>query len=176
MTRKVLFMVAIGFPLLATAWAQQPEQPAPPPPPAPIPAAPMPTRVEAKAQVIVNWTLGNETWDFSDVLSVYEPVKGYLEIPSDKNESPKAVWTLRLVKNLESGTKQLHENLPGTPFEVTILDTDRAQIDPNPLPVKISPISGNAGDTILMAVTMPGPPLLNEVRFVRVERRTNVGF
>jgi hypothetical protein len=175
MTRKLVLILAIGSPLLAAAWAQQPEQPGPPPPPTPIPAAPTPTRVEAKAQVIINWTLGNETWDFSEVMSVFEPIKGYLEIPSDKNELPKAVWTLRLVKNLDEGTVKLYEN--ENPFKVTIFDADRTRIDRAPQQVmKITPIPNRAGDTITMAIAMPDPPLLNEIRYVRVEPATNVGF
>jgi hypothetical protein len=169
----MLLILAIGFPLMAAAWAQQPESPGPPPPPSNS-TSPAPTRIEAKAQVIVNWTLGNETWDFSEVMSVYEPVKGYLEIPGDKNELPKAVWTLRLAKNLDEGTVKLHEN--GPLFKVTTLDADRSRLDKAPLPMKITPISGRVGDTVTMIVAMPDPPLLNEIRFVRVEPATNVGF
>jgi len=169
MRRKVLLILAFGFPLLASAWGQQPPLPAPPPPPSPLP-----TRIDAKAQVIVNWTLGNETWDFSEVMSVYEPVEGYLEIPSNKNELTKAVWTLRLTKNLDEGTIKLHEN--GPLFKVTTLDAKRARLGNDAQAVKITAISGRAGDTVTLIVALPDPPLLNEVRFVRVEPARAVGF
>ena len=37
-------------------------------------------RVDARKEVIVNWYLDGQAWLFRDIMTAYEPVKGYQEI------------------------------------------------------------------------------------------------
>lgn len=137
---------------------------------------PQPTeaqRIEAKKQVTISWSMGDQAWDFRDILSAYEPVKGYLEPRG--NQGPMAVWTLRLVKDFEEGAAKLHEEIRGTPFKIVLLDSDRTIIDPDH-PATITVVPNKMDDTILLFVTMPDPSKLKEVRTVRVQKRTDVGF
>src|SRR5262245_6092799 len=92
-----------------------------PPPPAPI--------VEAQKKVIVSWTLGAQEWDFSDVQSTYEPVKGAYD--PNKGE---AVWLLEIVRDLQPGEVQLHQDPDKTPFKVVLLDAERV---PQPIIVAV---------------------------------------
>lgn len=167
MHAKVLAVIALFIMLAAAALAQQPVDQLPPEPP---------TRVEAKKQVIVNWSLNDQAWEFKEIQAVYEPVKGFLEVRGSAGP-PQAVWTLRLAKDLEQGTVDLHQNQPGSPFRVVFLDADRTLIVPDKPPaIRFTPITGKLGDSITLAVELPPAPLLSDVKFVRIERRTNVGF
>ena len=132
-----------------------------------------PARVEARREVVVNWTLGDQAWNFRDVLSAYEPVKGYLE--PRPNQGNLAVWKLRLVKDMEVGAARLHEETRGSPFKVVLLDAERTVITQD-LPAQITPISGKMDDTIELLVGLPDAQVLKEAKMVRVQRRTDVGF
>jgi len=132
-----------------------------------------PQRTEAKRSVVISWSLGDQAWDFNDIKGAYEPVKGYLE--SRGNQGPLAVWTLRLVKDFEEGAAKLHEEIRGTPFKIVLLDADRTIINQD-LPATITVVPNKMDDTILLYATMPDPAKLKEVRTVRVQRRTDVGF
>jgi hypothetical protein len=136
---------------------------------------PAEARVEAKKEVTVtiNWTLGEQAWNFKEILSTYEPVKGYLEPRG--NQGTLAVWKLRLVKDLEPGAAKLHEEIRNTPFQVVLLDADRTVIDAD-APVGITMVTGKMDDTIELYVTLPEDAKLKQVKLVRVQRRTNVGF
>jgi len=165
MNRHLANFAAIAcFSVSAAALAQQ--QPPPPPPPEA-------QRVDAKREVIINWTLGDQAWNFNDVRATYEPVKGHTERTS---QGTLAVWKLRLVKDLEPGAATLHEKTLGSPFRVVLLDAERTIINPD-LPAQITPVTGvRKDDTIELFVALPDAPVLNDVKTIRVERRTNVGF
>jgi len=130
-------------------------------------------RVEAKKDVEVKWTLGDQAWNFKDVLTAYEPVKGYLEPRG--SQGVLAVWKLRLVKDFEAGTSRLHEETRGSPFKVLLFDGEQTVIDAD-LPAQITTISGKMGDTIELLVGLPEAQKLKDAKMIRVQRRTNVGF
>jgi hypothetical protein len=132
-----------------------------PPPPAPV--------VEAKKRVIVTWTLGEQEWDFNDVLSAYEPVKGVFD-PNIHH----AIWTLELAKDLLPGEVTLHQQEEGTPFKVVLLDAERVPLAVGAA-VTVSPISGKKGDRIIATFAV-APDVMKIVKTVRVQRRTKVGF
>jgi hypothetical protein len=140
------------------AIAQQPQQPA---------AAPL---VEAKKEVVVNWTLGDQLWDFKQVLAVYEPIKGAL-IP----EKQLAVWTLQLAKDMQPGEVGLHAETQGTVFRPVMLNAEKLVLATD-TKVQVTPISGRMGDTLQMIVQLPDAQTLTQVKTIRIERRTNVGF
>jgi hypothetical protein len=169
----IVAVAALSF--AAHAIAQQPLLPPPPPPPQqPAP----PPRIDARKEVTVKWTMGDQAWNFDDILAAYEPVKGYLEPPGTQGSNPTgnlAVWKLRLVKDFEAGTIAFHEQVRGSPFKVVLLDADRTVINPD-APAQITAPSGKMGDTIELYVALPENNRLREVRFIRVERRTDVGF
>jgi hypothetical protein len=150
----------------AAALAQQPPPPQPPPPEPP-------PRVEAKKEVIVNWSLGDQAWSFKDILSAYEPVKGYLE--PRPSQGTLAVWKLRLVRDFESGASTLHSETRGSPFKIVLLDAERTVINPD-VHAQITPVSGRMDDTIELYVGLPDAQILKDVKIIRVERRTDVGF
>jgi hypothetical protein len=130
-----------------------------------------PPLVEAKKEVIVNWTLGGQAWDFKPILTAYEPVKGSFDPITNK-----ATWTLQLVKDFQKGDAQLHQNKKGTPFQPIFLNVDRTVMAKD-APVEITAISGKMGDTIQMDVTLPDPETLAAIKYIRIDRRdTNVGF
>lgn len=174
--KRLAFSVALGAGILVGSLvsAQQPlpaqpllpgqplgGQPAPPPPPAPV--------VEAKKRVVVTWTLGDQEWDFTDVLSVYEPVKGMFD-PNINH----AVWTLELAKDLQPGEVTLHQQEEGSPFKVLLLDAERVPLAVGAA-ITVSPISGKKGDR-LIATFAVAPDVMKIVKTVRVLRRTKVGF
>src|SRR5262245_23986835 len=101
MNRYILVLAAFG--IVGIALAQQ--QPPPPPPGV--------TRIEARKEVVVNWTLGDQAWNFRDILSTYEPVTGFMEAGVDPAGNPGhlAVWRLQTVKDLEEGTVRLYEQM-----------------------------------------------------------------
>lgn len=163
---KRLFSLLVAVTWLASAASSIAQPPGQPPEP--------PARVEAKRQVVVNWTLGDQAWNFNDILTSYEPVKGYLE--PRPNQGTLAVWKLRQVKDLEEGAARLHEEMRGSPFKVVLLDADRSVINPDLPNVQITPVSGKMDDTIELLIGLPDAPFLKEVRMIRIQRRTDVGF
>src|SRR5438067_10494635 len=132
-----------------------------------------PQRLEARKEVIVNWTLGDQAWNFRDVLNTYEPVKGYLE--SHGNEGHIAVWKLRLVRELEQGAAKHHEEMLGSPFKVVLLDADRTVVDSDAPAQITTPVGAKADDTVELRVGLDAQSLKN-TKVIRVQRRTEVGF
>jgi len=180
--KRTNFLVAglASFTLATATIAQQPvlpPLPGPPPPPQPVqPAQPeQPQRTEAKKEVVVtiNWTLGDQAWNFKEVSTAYEPIKGYLEPRG--NEGTLAVWKLRLVKDMEEGATKLHEEARGTPFKVVLLDEDRTVINDD-MPARMTPVSGRKDDTIELYIALPDAEHLKEVKTIRVQPRLRVGF
>jgi hypothetical protein len=119
------------------------------------------------------WTLGDKTWDFKDVLTAYVPAKGHVEMREGQGRL--AVWRLTLAKDFEDGVQRLHEELRGSPFRIMLLDAERTVINQD-LPGTITPVPARAGDTIELYVALPNENILKDVKFVRVQRRTDVGF
>jgi hypothetical protein len=163
-TLAALFCLSIG----AVAFSQQAPPPLPPPP-----QAQQSPRVDARKEVIVNWYLDGQAWLFRDIMTAYEPVKGYQE--SHGNEGTVAVWSLRLIRELEPGAAKLHEEMLGSPFRIVLLDSDRKIID-NDAPAQITtPVGAKTDDTIELRVGVD-PATLKNAKIIRVERRTEVGF
>jgi hypothetical protein len=124
--------------------------------------------MEAKKEI--TWTLGGQVWEFKEVLTSYEPIKGtFNEITRE------AVWTLQLVRDLQPGESILHNDTKDTPFRPVLLSAERTVIARD-AKVQITPISGKMGDTLQMAVSLPAGEILAGVKYIRIERRTNVGF
>jgi hypothetical protein len=92
------------------------------------------------------------------------------------NQGNLAVWRLRLVKDFEEGTIKLHEQLLGSPFKVVLLDAERTVVKVGDIPTQIGPVSGRMGDAIELLVGLPDAELLKQVKTIRVQRRTDVGF
>lgn len=137
-----------------------------------------PQRVDARKKVVVYWNLGDQAWNFDEILATYEPVKGYLEPRGNQAGNPPgnlAVWKLKMARDFEEGAVRLHEQMRGSPFKVVLLDEDRTVINPD-VPAQITAPSGRMGDTIELLVALPDAPLLRDVRLIRVEKRTDVGF
>lgn len=131
-------------------------------------------RIEArKGENTETWTLGDRTWDFKDVLTAYAPVAGHSE--SREGQARLATWRLKLVKDFEEGTQRLHEEVRGSPFRIVLLDAERTIINQD-LPGSITPVPARMGDTIELFVVLPSDTILKDVKFVRVQRRTGVGF
>ncbi len=169
MQRPMAKLVAISWLAgLGVVVGQQPPQVQPQ-----QPAAPEAQRIEARKEVIVNWTLGDQAWNFRDVLNSYEPVKGYLE--PHGNEGYIAVWKLRLVRELEPGAAKHHEEMLGSPFKVVLLDGDRTVVDSDAPAQITTPVGAKADDTIELRVGLDAQSLKN-TRVIRVQRRTEVGF
>ncbi|HEY2414496.1 MAG TPA: hypothetical protein VGI40_19780 [Pirellulaceae bacterium] len=162
-----LLLIAASMAVSISAIAQPPT----PPPPQPIDSAP---RVDARREVIVRWTLGDQAWNFDDIRTAYEPVRGYLE--PRPNQGTLAVWKLRMIKDFEEGAARLHEEMRGSPFKVVLLDADRTVINPDVPFVQITPVSGKMDDTIELLVGLPDAQILKDVKMIRVQRRTDVGF
>ena len=169
-----MFVTAAALSIAAHSAAQQPLLP-----PQPAQAQqPAPPRIDARKEVTVKWTLGDQVWIFDDILSAYEPVKGWLEPPGTQGVTPTgnlADWKLRLTKDFEAGAIAFHSEVRGSPFKVVLLDADRTVINDD-APAQITMPSGKMGDTIDLYVALPDASKLREVRFIRVERRTKVGF
>jgi hypothetical protein len=119
------------------------------------------------------WRLVDQSWDFKDVLTAYAPVKGTIESSDDRGDL--AVWKLQLVRDMEDGAARLHEEMRGSPFKIVLLDRDRAVINPD-VQARITPVPSKTGDAIEMYVPLPNRELLQQVRYIRVQRRTDVGF
>jgi hypothetical protein len=158
MKRTLAAMLAIAV-LVAMGFAVAQQRPADAPP-----------VLEAKKEVIVNWTLGGQAWDFKAVMGVYEPVKGVFEPLTGK-----ATWTLQIVKDLEPGAAALHNETPGTPFKPVLLTAEKAVMALD-AKVEMTAVTGKTGDTIQIDVKLPEKETLDAVKLIRVERRTNVGF
>jgi hypothetical protein len=166
-----LFAAAVLLVPVANTYGQQSPPPAPPAPTAPQP----PTRIEARSDVVVNWSLGDQVWLFNEVLTAYQPVKGYLE--PRPNEGNLAVWRLKLAKEFEEGVVKLHEQMRGSPFKIVLLDAERTVVTGGgDVPAQITTVSGKMGDTIELLVGLPDAAVLKEVKIIRVQRRTEVGF
>jgi len=129
-----------------------------------------PPLVEAKKEVIVNWTLGNQIWDFKAILTAYEPVKGVFDPLTNQ-----ATWTLQIAKDLEPGAAALHNETQGTPFKPVLLTAEKAVMALDSK-VQMTAVTGKMGDTIQIDVKLPEKETLDAVKLIRVERRTNVGF
>jgi hypothetical protein len=119
------------------------------------------------------WRLADQSWDFKDVLMTYAPVRGTIDSSDDRGDL--AVWKLQLVHDMEDGAARLHEEMRGSPFKIVLLDRDRTVINPD-VQARITPVPAKMGDVIEMYVPLPTRELLQQVRYIRVQRRTDVGF
>lgn len=119
------------------------------------------------------WTISGRTWDFKDIAAAYEPVRGHLE--GRNGEGDLAVWKLKLTKDFEEGAQRFHDEVRGSPFKVVLLDQDRTTINPD-LPATITPVPSRKDDTIELYIALPNRELLRDVKYIRVQRRTDVGF
>ncbi len=155
--RKILAAAVVVACLMAAAMAQQRPADAPP-------------IVEAKKEVIVNWTLGAQTWEFKSIKDTYEPVKGSFDPLTNE-----ARWTLQLVRDLEPGAAGLHNNIMGTPFQPMLLTAEK-MVFATDAKVQMTASSGKMGDTIEVYVQLPEAETLATIKYIRLERRTNVGF
>ena len=163
--KRHLAMVAVltWLSVVAAAMAQQ----------EPPPAEPRQRAWKRRRTSWSSWTLGDQAWNFKDILTAYEPVKGYLEPRG--SQGVLAVWKLRLVKDFEAGTSRLHEETRGSPFKIVLFDAEQTVIDAD-LPAQITTISSKMGDTIELLVGLPDAQKLKDAQMIRVQRRTNVGF
>jgi hypothetical protein len=162
MNKLAIAMIMLGMPLALLAQQEKARESTPN------------RRAEAqKGDAPENWTLSEKAWDFKDVLTAYEPVKGHLETRGERGDL--AVWKLRLTKDFEEGAQRFHEELRGSPFKIVLLDADRTTINPD-LPASITPVPSRMDDTIEMYVALPSAEVLRDVKHIRVQRRTDVGF
>ena len=132
-----------------------------------------PPRPEAQQRQTDVWTLNDQSWDFKDVLTAYAPLKGRFE--TSENAGPLVVWKMQLVRDMEDGAARLQEELRGSPFKIVLLDAERAVINPD-VQARITPVPAKAGDVIEMVVALPDRELLKQVKYIRVQRRTDIGF
>jgi hypothetical protein len=121
--------------------------------------------IEATREEI--WLLGEQRWDFRDVAATYVPVRGLLNPQTGVVE-----WTLEIVREMSEGEAGLQENLEDTPFKPTFLDEDRLAVQVD-TPVRITRITGKAGDRVRMTLRLPEE---GTVKAVRIGPRTKVGF
>jgi hypothetical protein len=151
--------------------AQPPaEQPVPPPAEQPMPEEPpMPEELEDDEPATV-WLLEEREWDFGQVVSVYQPVRGVYMA-----ETRSAVWMLELARDLFPGEAGLHSGMRETPFRLLLLDEDRTVVDVA-LAMKMTTVTGKQGDRVLLSVLLPENGDFDKVATIRVERRTQVGF
>jgi hypothetical protein len=126
--------------------------------------------VEAMKSEAGVWTLAGSEWDFSAVAAVYAPVKGAFDAQTGAAE-----WTLELVRELTSAEAAAQGATVGSPFKPAFLDGEKLLLASDAR-VKITPISGKAGDRVRMTVQMPKAETLAQVKLVRVGRRTELGF
>jgi hypothetical protein len=146
----------------------QPEQPRVQPAQPPQPEEPV-VLVEATKEE--TWTLGDQVWDFKDVATAYQPVKGTF--------NPKtlaAEWTLVIAKELAPGEVGLHENIEESPFRALMLDEERIVLDEEPEVRFVSKLTGRPGDKLRIVVQLPSAEVLSLAKHIRIERRTKVGF
>lgn len=160
--------------LIGSSLLTQANQPATPPaqPPAaqPPPATPedAPLVVAAKQET---WTLGEQQWDFKDIATAFQPVKGTYNAKTGLAE-----WTLELVKELSAGEIATLGNTEGSPFKIVLFDEEKLAFDDEPMLKLASRLTGQPGDKVKVAVQLPMAEALGKVRLVRVERRTKIGF
>lgn len=116
------------------------------------------------------WILGLQQWDFSEVATVYQPVRGTYD-----PKTGEVVWMLELVRDMVPGEVAIHENLVQTAFRPVFLNDDRIALLKD-APVQMSPITGKQGDRVRMTITPMKPEIMHQATLVRVERRTDIGF
>ena len=155
-------LMLAGLALLAQEPKPDPK-PAPPPEPEPV------VLVEATKQE--TWTLGEQLWDFKDVATVYQPVKGALNPQTGVVE-----WTLEIVKELVAGEVGIHENTEGSPFKTILLDADKIVLTDEPEVRLASKLTGKPGDKVKIVMVLPKAEVLGQTKLVRIERRTKIGF
>jgi hypothetical protein len=163
----------LGLSASLVSGQEQPLQPVQPPPPT-IMLPPL----EAKRHVVITWTMGDQQWDFREVESTYDPVRGELDmnkLPEYPNFHGKAVWTLRIARDLLEGEVLMHKDVVGSPFKAVLLDADRVPVEYD-MQIGFTAITGKKGDALKAAFILPPPEVWKNVRFIRVERRTKVGF
>jgi hypothetical protein len=157
-----VFLVSVVVSAAQAIVAQQPKaQPTPEPEPEPL--------VEAKKHEI--WSLGDQEWDFKDVATAYMPVKGALNAKTGAAE-----WTLEIVKELAPGEVGVHESTEGSPFKVVLLDGEKIVLAVEPRVRLASKLTGKPGDKVKVVLQLPKAEALSQAKFVRIERRTKVGF
>jgi hypothetical protein len=163
----LLATVLIGSSLLT-----QPNQPPAPPAPAAqnerVPAEDVPLVEAAKEET---WTLGEQQWNFKDIATAYQPVKGTYNAKTGVAE-----WTLELVKELSAGEIAILGSAEGSPFKIVLFDEEQLALDDEPTLKLSSRLTGKPGDKVKVAVQLPMADTLGKVRLVRVERRTKIGF
>ena len=115
-------------------------------------------------------TLGDQTWDFRQLAAAYKPLKGEFELKTGQ-----AVWTLELMKDLSEGEVAVHSATQGSPFRAVLLDADKVLVSGD-VRIKLGGISGKAGDAVRVTLLMPAAEKLAQVKTVRIERRTQIGF
>ena len=178
--RRLLALGLAGAIYLAANFARAqeqpllPAQPVQPAQPAPQPQPP----IEAKKHIVVTWTMAEQMWDFHDVESTYEPVRGELDlnrVPEYPDYHGKAVWTLRIARDLLDGEVLMHKDVAGSPFKAVLLDADRVPVEVE-MQVFFAAITGKKGDALKVHFILPKPEIWKNVRFIRIERRTKVGF
>jgi hypothetical protein len=139
----------------------------PTPPMAPAASAEPPSGAEAANLVM---ELGEQRWDFIDVFTTYRPVKGALNPATNT-----AIWTLELVRPLVPGEASFHESIESSPFRPVFLDEEKVVLQTDS-PVQITPVVGQPGDRLRMTIELPPAEIMKDVRHIRIERRTRVGF
>ena len=179
--RWLLAMGQAGAICLAASLAgaqEQPLLPAQPVQPAqPVPQPQLPP-IEAKKHVLVTWSMGDQFWDFHEVDSTYEPVRGELDLnrfPEFPDYHGKSVWTLRIARDLLDGEVLMHKDVVGSPFKAVLLDADRVPVEVE-MQVFFAAITGKKGDSLKVHFILPKPEIWKNVKFIRIERRTKVGF
>jgi len=173
--RRLLALGLAGVLGLAASVAGGQEQPLQPVQPPPAPHIPP---IEATKHIVVTWTLGDQQWDFHEVESTYEPVRGELDmnkLPEYPNFHGKAVWTLRIARDLLEGEVLMHKDIVGSPFKAVLLDAERVPVEFD-VQIGFTVITGKKGDALKAAFILPPPEVWKNVRFIRIERRTKVGF
>ncbi|MCI0360125.1 MAG: hypothetical protein L0211_16730 [Planctomycetaceae bacterium] len=160
-------LAALSLSILMLAGLVLAQQPKPEPKPEAQPE-PEPL-IEAKKQE--TWTLGDQEWDFKDVATAYAPVKGALNAKTGTAE-----WTLEIVKELAPGEVGIHENTEGSPFKTVLLDADKVVLAEEPEVRFASKLTGKPGERVKIVVQLPNAEVLSQAKFIRIERRTKVGF
>jgi hypothetical protein len=115
-------------------------------------------------------TLGDQTWDFRQLAAAYKPLKGEFDLKTGQ-----AVWTLELMKDLSEGEVAVHSATQGSPFRAVLLDADKVLVSAD-VRIKLGGISGKAGDAVRVTFLMPAAEKLSQVKTIRIERRTQIGF
>jgi hypothetical protein len=96
------------------------------------------------------WTLGDQVWEFADVAA-------------------------QIVRDLTPGEIGYQSTIAGSPFKPMFLDADKALLAGDAR-VKITPISGQQGDSIRVTIRLPSEEVLAKVALIRLEKRTEIGF